>query len=95
MFDVKIYNGWSDKRYPAYIIKYLEEKYGAEFEEEKLQGRLRDYSFLVLSQDEKVLFLKFDGGEPEDQTFGRDLGYIPEIVMMAYQMGLEDGREKE
>jgi hypothetical protein len=92
MFEVTIYHGWQSEEFPYYIIKYLKDKYGAEFEDGKLQGRLAEKSFLVISQYERIIFLKFDGGEPEDQTFGRDLSYIPEIVMMAYKMRFEDGK---
>lgn len=32
-----------------------------------------------------------DGGEPEDQSFRRDWGWVPDALNEAYRQGLRDG----
>lgn len=38
-----------------------------------------------------VELLGTDGGEPEDQTLGRDWGWVPEALQAAYDRGRADG----
>ncbi|MBW2621303.1 MAG: hypothetical protein JRD68_00225 [Deltaproteobacteria bacterium] len=34
-----------------------------------------------------------DGGEPEDNSFGRDWNWVPGAIQQAYDLGLKDGLE--
>ena len=47
-------------------------------------------SFLKVSHNGKVILFKRDGMEPEDVKFYRDLGWVPDIIEQAYQLGKED-----
>ncbi len=37
--------------------------------------------------------LGVDGGEPEDQSFLRDWGWVPGALMDAYELGYQHGKE--
>lgn len=49
---------------------------------------------LKVVHDGKVLYEKFDGGEPEDNSFSRDWGWVPFAIEQAYELGFKDGQEK-
>lgn len=52
------------------------------------RGRL-----LVISDGEEIIDQE-DGGEPEDQTFGRDWAWVPDAIRRAYETGLQHAREE-
>ena len=37
----------------------------------------------------------WDGGEPEDNTFGRDWSWVDAAIERAYKWGVEDGKSGE
>lgn len=49
-------------------------------------------SALIVEHDGAVLFECYDGGEPEDNYYFRDWGWVAEAIEKAYALGLEDGR---
>jgi hypothetical protein len=58
------------------IMSHLGEDYGSEI------WRCDD--------DEPVAFIAADGGDPEDQTFQRDLCWIAPALQYAYERGLAE-----
>ena len=46
---------------------------------------------LSIMRNYKTIEEHADGGEPEDQSFGRDWSWVPEALEQAYKYGLEDG----
>lgn len=48
---------------------------------------------LVIEVNGKLDMWYTDKGEPEDNTFGRDYGWIVRELREAYAQGLSDGRE--
>jgi len=46
---------------------------------------------LVISHDGTQLSEHYDGGEPEDNSFGRDWSWIKGELEKAYALGLKDG----
>lgn len=83
------YPGNHLEKLPKNILKYLEDEWGFEFNDDKenIPRSLKENSLLVVEHDGKVIFYQFDGGEPEDQTFGRDLSWITTIINRAYKIG--------
>lgn len=55
---------------------------------EKSEGRQR----LEIWHNGKMLAGYCDGGEPEDNYFFRDWGWVLEELERAYNLGLEDGK---
>ena len=49
---------------------------------------------VMVTSDEEVIIDEQDGGEPEDQTFSRDLSWVPDAIERAYAAGLKHGREE-
>ena len=49
-----------------------------------------DY-FLLVYHNNELIFHAWDGMEPEDVRFYRDLKWVPEIIEKAYKLGLKDG----
>ena len=43
----------------------------------------------------KIVLSECDGGEPEDQSFGRNWSWVEGALKQAYQFGLEDGRKEK
>lgn len=41
--------------------------------------------------DGEVVATHWDGGEPEDQSFGRDWSWVGTELKRAYEQGLKDG----
>ncbi len=36
-----------------------------------------------------------DGGEPEDNSFGRDWDWVPGAIQEAYDLGVKDGKKAD
>jgi len=55
-----------------------------------------DYSdVLKVFHKGKVIIEESDGGEPEDQTFGRDWDWVSTAIEKAYKLGLEDAVKRD
>jgi hypothetical protein len=53
-------------------------------------------SYLYRFEDDiPVEFIGQDGGEPEDQTFSRDWGWVTGALQDAYQLGRKHGANAE
>ena len=77
-----------------YKLFSQEEAVKAGLEEENLYRNEGYIHHLVEVIDGKpIRVLGSDGGEPEDQTFGRDWKWVVEEINKAYQAGYECGRE--
>lgn len=54
-----------------------------------------DYStYLRITHNDKIISLHCDGGEPEDNSFGRDWSWVSGAIKKAYELGVEDGYKK-
>lgn len=67
-------------------------------EAEKLKvsdnGAGKEYAgYLRVLHNGKCIGLYSDAMEREDAVFGRDLSWIKYLVLVAYQLGQEDGKE--
>ena len=51
-------------------------------------------SCLNIIYDGEIIQQRYDGGEPEDNSFGRDWNWVPEALRQAYELGLQDGRSE-
>jgi hypothetical protein len=75
----------------SYNVRFLEEgeknSWGATVGADIYENR----SYLVIERDGKVIREECDGGEPEDASFYRDFGWVPDALMQAYKFGVEDG----
>ena len=49
-------------------------------------------SYLGIFVDGKLADVQCDGGEPEDNSFGRDWSWVVGELIEAYKKGVEDGR---
>jgi len=47
-------------------------------------------SYILVSYNDKLLFLESDAMEPEDKSFERDLSWITEALKQAYRIGKEE-----
>ena len=47
-------------------------------------------TYLRITHKGKTIGLFSDAVEPEDATFGRDYSWIGDIILKAYQLGIED-----
>jgi len=47
---------------------------------------------LVIERNGKEVEDHWDGGEPEDNSYGRDWRWVCEAIETAYRFGLEDGK---
>jgi hypothetical protein len=96
-FSVKVYNypGSHLKELPKNVLDLLEAKYDlVTDDEEEISEFLKEHSLLVVESDGTIIFSKFDGGEPEDNSFVRDLAWIPGLIQRAYNIGDEKGYER-
>lgn len=51
-------------------------------------------TYMFLFHDKELVNWTCDGGEPEDQSFGRDLNCFPTMIQKAYEMGYQDGMDR-
>jgi len=63
------------------------------FDNEKLDWCYRTRMNII--HNGKVIATHYDGGEPEDQSFGRDWNWVPSMIEKAYKLGREDGIKEE
>ncbi len=54
---------------------------------------LRDYREALVIEIDGEKTYHYDGGEPEDFSFGRDLRWVAPALLQAYQQGLKDGKD--
>ena len=47
----------------------------------------------ILEHNGEIIDEYWDGGEPEDNSFYRDWGWVPGAIEKAYKLGLEDGKK--
>jgi hypothetical protein len=73
-------------------------KAGADLEKLDRYGALKDNGFdypasgvFRLEDGRPVELLGTDGGEPEDQTLGRDWGWVPAALQAAFELGKAEG----
>lgn len=94
MFDVKIYNwpGYNLDELPKEVIEYLEKEDGL-IDPDDIPCWMTERSLLVITYNNQIIFTKTDGGEPEDQSFCRDLSWIPGIIQKAYEIGLQEKQQ--
>lgn len=50
---------------------------------------------LVIERHGEEVARHCDGGEPEDQSFGRDWSWVEGALRQAYAFGVEDGSRRE
>jgi len=50
------------------------------------------YSQLTIRHNGEVVAQHTDGGEPEDQSFGRDWSWVAPALRDAYELGMKDGK---
>lgn len=88
MFNVKIYNwpGYNLDELPKEVIEYLEKEDGP-IDQDNIPRWMKERSLLVVTHNGEIVFTAIDGGEPEDQSFCRDLSWIPGIIQRAYNIG--------
>ena len=48
---------------------------------------------MTITHKGKVIREESDGGEPEDNSFGRDWGWVPGAIEGAYKLGVQDGKD--
>ena len=65
-------------------------KDAAELKSERFWGRYSSY--VVYEGADGLEVIGEDGGEPEDQTLGRDWSWVAPALNEAYRRGLEAGR---
>ena len=51
-------------------------------------------SVLVVKRNGEEVKRFYDGGEPEDNSFGRDWSWVPDMIEKAYKWGVEDGAKE-
>jgi hypothetical protein len=57
-----------------------------ETENEEYEPRIK----MSVYHNDEIVLTSIDGGEPEDNTFGRDWAWVPGAIEMAYRLGRED-----
>lgn len=65
----------------------MTERFKVELEE--VEDKWRDRTRLVVTVDGKRIIEETDGGEPEDQIFGRDWSWVQGAIERAYEVGLQ------
>ena len=74
------------------MLKVTREGFTDLSEEEQEEYQFQDEpSFLRVAHNGTTIFLKSDAMEPEDASFGRDLGWITSAIKKAYELGVQDG----
>jgi hypothetical protein len=70
-------------------------RYTIEYTDKDEEGnKLYDYrTNLLIKVDDKETGRYSSGGEPEDNSFGRDYHWIKKELERAYTLGLEHGKE--
>lgn len=62
--------------------------------EVKVEHKENDYGdwrgYMTISHDGVVLERYCDGGEPEDNSFGRDWSWVKKELVRAYELGKKD-----
>ena len=48
-------------------------------------------TYIIQKVDGEIISVESDAMEPEDASFGRDLGWIKQALEEAYEKGLQDG----
>lgn len=91
-FSAKIYHfpGSHLDQLPENVLQYLEKEFDFSRTEEDNDGIpdvLKDHSALIVELNGEIIQCRLDGGEPEDQTFGRDLSWVPNVIWQAYLLG--------
>lgn len=78
------------KELPENILNWLMEDYEIDraTPSDDVPDRLKDHSLLIVENAGEIIFAQWDGGEPEDQTFGRDLSWVAGIIQKAYDLGM-------
>lgn len=51
-------------------------------------------TYIVMKYQGVILNVMSDAMEPEDASFGRDLGWIQSALKDAYRFGLDDGKQR-
>lgn len=46
----------------------------------------------VVTHNGNIIAEHSDNGEPEDNSFGRDWSWVPDMIEKAYELGFEDGK---
>ena len=73
-----------------YGDKLPEEVFEEIFEYPKSEAEgweLNDRNILCIFYNGKIIDHHMDGMEPEDASFGRDLGWVPGAIRKAYELG--------
>lgn len=52
-------------------------------------------NYVRVTHNGQTLYLENDAIEPEDKSFGRDLGWIVDAILQAYELGRIDGSSVE
>lgn len=47
---------------------------------------------MTVTHNGLVVIEEYDGGEPEDQTLGRNWSWVEKAILKAYELGVKDGR---
>lgn len=58
------------------------------------EGDRGERTALVMIIDGREVARRLDGGEPEDNSFGRDWSWVPDAIERAYAEGLKHGRDE-
>lgn len=89
-FSAKVYHqpGNDLMDLPDHILLHLEEKYGFNrADPDDIPYAMREGSILIVENEGKVIFSRSDGGEPEDQSFGRNWAWVAGMIERAYNLG--------
>ena len=62
---------------------------------EEEEGRYETRTTMKVIHNGEVIEEHSDGGEPEDQSFYRDWGWVPDAIRQAYELGLKDGQKSQ
>ncbi len=70
------------------------EKFEVYYSDEWSNGeKVRDDGcVMIMKHNDKILYEKSDGGEPEDNSFGRDWSWVAAAIRKAYDLGFADGK---
>ena len=60
---------------------------------EDTENKWEPRCILEIVHNGKVIDEYYDGGEPEDNSFYRDWGWVPGAIEQAYKLGLKDGKK--
>jgi hypothetical protein len=58
----------------------------------EVEDDYRERSVLRVTRFGKSVLERYDGGEPEDNSFGRDWSWVEGALREAYALGLADGQ---